>query len=120
MFLYNYLCIKDNTMEKRDKIVGASREILVALGALLFAFFPSIESYWNEAVGVAMLVAGLGFAIKDKTLTSEYVVTTVRKLLTFVGIVFASKIPSDILTSIATVVGFIIPIVWQAVEKSKK
>lgn len=107
-------------MNKQDKILGASREILVALGALLFAFFPSIESYWNEGVGVVMLIAGLGLSIKSKTLTSEYVVTTVRKLLTFIGIIFASKIPSDILTSIATVAGFVIPIVWQAIEKGKK
>ena len=103
----------------QEKFLGALRELLVASGAVLFAFVPGAEGYWNEAAGVAMLLVGLGFAIKSKSLTPEYVVTTVRKLLTFVGIIFAAKLPSGLLESIATIVVTLIPVVWQFVEKGK-
>lgn len=103
----------------KDKFLGALRELLVAAGAMLFVFLPSAEGYWNEATGIALAVLSLGFAIKSKDATSDMVVTTLRKVITFVGIVFAAKIPADLLAAISTIVATLIPLVWSILGKKK-
>lgn len=106
-------------MKTSEKFIGAFRELLVGIGAVLVAFIPGAEGYWNEAVGVSVALAALIWAIKDKQITQEQVLTTFRKLITFIGIIFASKIPADLLASIATGGAFILPVVWQWIEKKK-
>ena len=106
-------------MANSQKFIGAFRELLVGLGAVLVAFMPGVESLWNEIAGLSIAAAALGWAIKDKTLTQDVLLTTFRKLITFVGIVFAAKIPAEVLSGIATAGAFILPVVWQYVEKKK-
>jgi len=106
----------------KAKILGATRELLVAIGGIIFAFvhIEGVEHIYTEGVGVVLALMGLGLSWRTKELTIDLLTTTVRKVITFAGIILAGKIPIDLLASITTIVVAIIPIVWQSIEKAKK
>ena len=103
----------------KEQLLGASRELAVALGAFLFAFFPGIEGIWNEALGVAVAAVALGFSVKAKELTQDVIISFIRKLVTFAAIVIGSKLSIEVQGAILTAAGFIVPVVWQWIEKAK-
>jgi len=104
-------------MNKHEKLFGAIREVLIALGSLLIFFFPGVESYWNEGVGIVSLAIGFGWSFKTKTATADMLLSLLRKVVTFVGMAFASKVPKEATETALAVAGFVVPMVWQWIEK---
>jgi len=103
----------------KEQLLGAARELAVALGAFLFAFFPGIEAHWNEAVGVAVAGFALFFSVRSKELTQDAIISFIRKLVTFAAIVIGSKLSVEVQGAILTAAGFIVPVLWQWIEKAK-
>lgn len=100
-----------------EKLFGAIRESLIAIGSLLIFFFPGVEAHWNEGVGIVTLAIGLVWAFKTKTATSDMLLSLLRKVVTFVGVLLASKVPAESTEAVLGVLAFIVPTTWQWIEK---
>lgn len=103
-----------------NKIWGVISESLAYVAALLLIFFPGQESLVNEGLAVAALATSVVSAIIRKGLTQELLVSFARKLVGFVGVFLAHKIPADQWALIASAVVPFITVAWSLFEKFRK
>lgn len=76
-------------MKTRIEILGIVRSLLSAIGAFMLGlnlFGTQItESWWQEAIGVILVIMGIVWSIKDKIATIEMIQGAMRQVITFLG-----------------------------------